>query len=328
MNGPILEAPLAPDADDTEATVQTRPVAPATSRRRPTVWRALLSRRLSAVGLAVVLLYIGAGLVSFLPFMEHWAADPVGGIYDPPRIGRPSVWLGTDVQGRSVLWRTVYGTRVALIVTVGTGLLSLTLGTTLGLIAGYFGGWVDAVVTWLFTTISSIPWILLVVAIAFALSGYQFADGTTIKDRYGDLPAIIIALGLTDWVGLCRLIRGEVLEVRSADYVQAARALGIGTPRILLRHVLPNVMHLVIITFSLSAVGYVQAEVALTFIGIGISDKPSWGRMISEAKLEVLRGVWWQFASASLAILAISLALNLVGDALRDTLDPKLRRSS
>ena len=89
MNGPILEAPLATDADDTEATVQTRAVAPATSRRRPTVWRALLSRRLTAVALAVVVLYIGAGLVSFLPFMEHWAADPVGGIYDPPRVGRP-----------------------------------------------------------------------------------------------------------------------------------------------------------------------------------------------------------------------------------------------
>jgi len=136
---------------------------------------------------------------------------------------------------------------------------------------------------------------------------------------------IILALGLTDWVTICRLIRGEVLKHRDRDYVQAARAAGVGTPRILFRHILPNVFHLVIITFSLGAVGYVQAEVVLTFLGLGITSRPSWGRMIDDAKLELLRGVWWQAVAATVAIGILCLALNILGDALRDALDPRLR---
>jgi peptide/nickel transport system permease protein len=287
--------------------------------------RSRCAKPLTVICLAVVGLYIAAGIVSSFPFMEKLTSDPVGDFYQPPRLGSPSLWFGTDIQGRSVLYRTIFGTHVALSITIFTSLISLGIGVTLGICSGFFGGWVDGVVTWLFTTVSSIPWILLVIAITFALEGYEFANGETLKERYGDLPAIILALGLTDWVGICRLLRGEVFKHREADYVQAARAAGAGTPRILLRHILPNVFHLVIITFSLGAVGYVQAEVALTFIGIGISDKPSWGRMITDAKQEVLRGVWWQITAATLAIFVICLALNVVGDALRDALDPKLR---
>ncbi|MGC4034293.1 MAG: ABC transporter permease [Tepidisphaeraceae bacterium] len=297
-----------------------------TVRRRPGVFRRLVSKPLTALSLAVVLFYIAAGLGSFLPVMTDLINTPIGTSYQPPQFGTPGYWFGTDILGRSVFWRTIYGTRTALIITAGTGLLSLSIGTILGVCSGYFGGKVDAFVTWLFTTISSIPWILLVVAIAFALQGYTFSNGQLFKDRFGDLPAIILALGLTGWVGLCRLLRGETMKLRAVDYVQAARAIGASTPRILGVHILPNVTHLIIISFSLAAVGYVQAEVALTFIGIGINNQPSWGRMITEAKLEVLRGVWWQLAAATLAIFAISLALNVLGDALRDALDPEAAR--
>lgn len=306
-------------ATPTVSEVVTQP------RRRSGVVRRLVSKPLTAVSLVVIALYVIAGLASFLPAMQTAVNAQIGASYEPPRFGSPGVWLGTDILGRSVLWRTIYGARTALIITVGTGVLSLTIGTILGVCSGYFGGKLDALVTWLFTTISSIPWILLVVAIAFALQGYAFSDGQLFKDRFGDLPAIILALGLTGWVGLCRLLRGETMKLRAVDYVQAARAIGASTPRILGRHVLPNVTHLIIITFSLASVGYVQAEVALTFIGIGISNQPSWGRMIADAKLEVLRGVWWQIAAATVAIFTISLALNVLGDALRDALDPKLR---
>jgi ABC-type dipeptide/oligopeptide/nickel transport system permease subunit len=306
-----------------------QPDAPASGPARPvarTAWGQLVSRPRTVFCLSIIGLYVLAGVASFLPILDRATVATVGGIYDPPHLGpHPAAWLGTDILGRSVLWRMVYGTRVALIITVGTSVLSLGIGTALGVLAGYFGGWVDAIITWLFTTISSIPWILLVVGIMFALQGYEFASGQSFKERFGDLPAIILALGITDWVGLCRLLRGEVFKHREADYVTAARAAGAGTPRILVRHILPNVMHLVIITFSLSAVGYVQAEVALTFIGIGVSEKPSWGRMITDSKLEILRGVWWEAVAASAAIFAISWALNIVGDALRDALDPKLR---
>jgi peptide/nickel transport system permease protein len=330
-------------------TAPTDPVPAPVPRAPRTALGQLVSRPSTVAALVIVGLYTLAGFVVALPALvggtlpsnvvthlplvarldqaiDHAIGDPVGDSYQPPHLGlHPSQWLGTDILGRSVLWRVTYGTRVALIITVGTSVISIVLGTLLGVMSGYFGGWVDALITWLFTTVNSIPWILLVVAITFALQGYEFANGETFKERYGDLPAIILALGLTDWVGLCRLLRGDVFKHRAADYVAAARAAGAGTPRILFRHILPNVRHLIIITFSLSAVGYVQAEVALTFIGIGISDKPSWGRMITDSRLEILRGVWWEAAAASIAIFIISWALNVVGDALRDALDPKLR---
>jgi peptide/nickel transport system permease protein len=302
------------------AAVNATDLTDANPTRRATGWSVMVSKPTTVLCMGIVAIYILAALSTFLPAMTHAIDQTVGESYQAPRFGSPSVWFGTDILGRSVFWRTVYGTRVALLITAGAGTLSVIIGTLLGIVSGYFGGWVDAVVTWLFTTISSIPWILLVIAIMVAVQSHE-----EFREKYGDLPAIIIALAATDWVGLCRLLRGEVFKYRQADFVAASRAAGAGTPRILWKHILPNVFHIVIITFSLSTVGYVQAEVALTFIGIGISDKPSWGRMITDAKQEVLRGVWWQLAAATVAIFVICLTLNIVGDALRDALDPKLR---
>jgi ABC-type dipeptide/oligopeptide/nickel transport system permease subunit len=280
----------------------------------------LLAKPSALVCLVIIGVYVLLGLLSLTPLMNDRIDQVIGQSYQPPRVSSVAFIMGTDIQGRSVFWRTLYGTRVALLLTIGAGLLSIGIGTVLGIVAGYFGGWVDAVITWLFTTVSSIPWILMVIAILVVLRTYE-----ELRQAVGDLPFIIIALGVTDWVGLCRLLRGEVLKHRESDYVMAARAAGAGNTRILFCHILPNVLHIIIITFSLSAVGYVQAEVALTFIGIGISSKPSWGRMISDARLEMLRGVWWQLAAGTLAIFIICLALNILGDALRDALDPKLR---
>ena len=132
-------------------------------------------------------------------------------------------------------------------------------------------------------------------------------------------------MGLTSWVGLCRFIRGETLKLRERDYVVAARAVGVGDGNILFRHILPNVSHLIIIDFSLGLGAFVQAEVILSFLGLGVTDQPSWGRMIDDAKLELLKGVWWQMTAATVAIFIFSLAVNVVGDALRDALDPRLR---
>ncbi len=253
-----------------------------------------------------------------------------------PHGGPIDLLLGTDILGRSVFWHVIYGTRVALTIAVIASALSLTIGTVLGVLAGYFGGIVDAIIIWVVNTVSSVPWILLTLAIIFVLrASFQVAksdaqdapQGTTKAAPAGDrdLEAVILAMGLTSWVGLCRLVRGEVLSIRERDYVVAARAMGLDTPRILVRHILPNITHLIIITFSLGAVDFVQAEVVLTLLGLGISAKPSWGRMIDDAKLELLRGVWWQFAAATIAIFVLCLALNLLGDFLRDVLDPRLR---
>jgi ABC-type dipeptide/oligopeptide/nickel transport system permease subunit len=290
-------------------------------------WRQLTHNRLSLACLIIVGVYALAGLVCFTPLLDKKVEQVIGKEYERPALFAPGTrrvdlyfWLGTDIRGRSVLWRAIYGTRIALTITVVASILSLGIGVTLGVIAGYFGGWIDELITWMFTTVNSVPWILLVLALVYALRGF-----TIFRFELPELWIIIAALGFTDWVGICRLIRGEVLKHRDRDYVYAARAVGLGSVSIVFRHILPNVFHLVIITFSLGAVAYVQAEVVLTFLGLGISEKPSWGRMIDDAKLELMRGVWWQLIAATVAIGILCLALNLLGDALRDALDPRLR---
>jgi ABC-type dipeptide/oligopeptide/nickel transport system permease subunit len=301
----------------------------------------LVRRPLSLICLVIAMVYLGVGLMGFLPFMKvkidaQYAADKTSA---PPSLYQthedksqtlcPACWFGLDLQGRSVLWRTMYGARIALLIMVFASLLSIGIGSILGLLAGYFGGWVDDLITWLYSTISSIPWLLLVIAVAYILQNRQVADmaEAALKSNEGfwsGTGIVVLSLGLTDWVGLCRLIRGEVIKLREMDFVVASRAIGLGHTQIMLKHILPNTMHLIIITLSLGAVGYVQAEVVLSFLGLGITSLPSWGKMIDDSKLELLRGDWWEATAATMAILVISLALNLLGDALRDALDPKL----
>ncbi|MGD0539919.1 MAG: ABC transporter permease [Tepidisphaeraceae bacterium] len=303
-------------------------------------WRRLLGNRLSLASLIVVGIYVAVGLFSFTPFVvaridQPYSADKT---YAPPSFWRtlddgsravaPERWFGLDFEGRSVFWRLLYGTRLALLIMVCTCAISISIGSVLGLLAGYFGGWVDDLITWLYSTVSSIPWLLLVIAMAYVLQNIQTMNAGSVQSRiaqfFGGSSTVILALGLTDWVGLCRLIRGEVIKLRDLDFVVAARALGLRRSRILFRHVLPNTFHIILITFSLSSVAYVQAETILAFLGLGITSRPSWGRMIDDSKLELLRGVWWELTAATLAILVLSLALNVLGDALRDALDPKL----
>ena len=303
-------------------------------------WGRLLRKPLPLISLIVVVIYVFVGVLSFSKFVENRIDTPVAGekTFAPPaffamradgtRAISPERWCGLDIEGRSVLWQVCYGTRIALLIMICTSVLSISIGTVLGLLAGYFGGWVDDLIIWLYSTVSSVPWLLLVIAMAYVIQNLQSMNSNTqlakLCDELGGLPTVVIALGLTDWVGLCRLIRGEVIKLRDQDFVVAARAVGLGGRRIMTRHILPNTFHIVLITFSLSSVGYVQAETVLAFLGLGITTKPSWGKMIDDSRLELLQGVWWQFAAATVAILVLCLALNVVGDALRDALDPKL----
>lgn len=334
------------------ANVSAASLSPPDGRRlteqSPSAFALLWERKVSAVCLVIVAMYLLVGLATLAPPFTAAAGRNLGPVaqgdgveikeFAPPSLRDfPARLLGTDIQNRSVFYRTLYGCRTALLITVFTSALSLSIGIVLGVMSGYFGGWVDEAVTWLVSTISAVPWILLVLALGFVLKdqglgflahigphSWGFDEGGD-ERKFPGILVIIFSLGLTDWVGVCRLIRGEVLKQRALDYVSAAKALGLSKPRILFRHILPNCLHLVIITFTLSAVGYIQAEVALTFLGIGISDSPSWGRMIDDAKTEFLRGVWWEFAGATVAIGILSLALALLGDTLRDVLDPKTR---
>lgn len=224
--------------------------------------------------------------------------------------------LGTDLQGRSVLWRTLYGARMSLCIALGSTLVAVAIGTALGTVAGYFGGRTDTAITWLFTTVASIPRILLVLAMAYSL-----------RDRLSGIWMLIAAMGLTSWVGLCRIIRGEMLKQKTLDYESAARALGLRRFRILWRHLLPNAFYLVIIQFSLLFPLFIHLEVILSYLGLGPGEGVSWGQMIQASLQEMMRSpvVWWQLAAATVAVFGISLALNLFGDALRDALDPRLQ---
>jgi ABC-type dipeptide/oligopeptide/nickel transport system permease subunit len=197
------------------------------------------------------------------------------------------------------------------VIGVVVSIISIVIGTTLGMIAGYFGGFVDEIVVWFYTTFSSIPGVMLLVAIAFILG-----KGTT---------TVFLSLGLTSWVGLCRIVRAEVMKHKEREYIHAANAIGATHTRKLWKHILPNISHLLIINFTQTFDSAVKAEVVLSFLGLGVVGRPSWGTMIDDSKLELARGVWWQLAAATLAMFLIVLAFNILGDALRDALDPKLK---
>ena len=221
-------------------------------------------------------------------------------------------WLGTDIRGRDVFHQALKGARVALLIGGLTSLIVIPLALFFGICAGYFGKWIDDAVFFVISVLSSIPSLLLLIALIMALGR-------------GPLQ-VCIAMGITSWVGFSRVVRGETFKLRELEYVQAARALGVPELRIIWRHILPNLMHLVVITFVLLFSGMVLSEAILAWLGIGIDG--SWGQMIDMARDELSRDpiVWWNLAAASAALFGLILAVNFVGDAVRDVLDPRTAR--
>jgi len=271
-------------------------------------FKRLTKDKWALASLVVVVIYAVVALLSAAGIIAADWAQEVGASNLPPSAEH---LFGTDIFGRSVFSKVVRGTQVAMSVGLATSLIAIPIGVILGAVAGYFGGWVDDFITWLYTTFSSIPNIMLLISITMILGKGLFA--------------VYIALGATSWVTLCRLIRGEVMKHKEREYVQAASAIGGGHIRKLFLHILPNVTHIVIINTSLQFQIAIKSEVILSYLGIGVQGEPSWGTMIDDAKLELARGVWWQLAGATLAMFVVVLAFNLLGDALRDSLDPKLK---
>lgn len=229
--------------------------------------------------------------------------------YQPPSSAH---WLGTDLFGRDVLARAAHGTVTSLTVGFFGAALAVLIGTVLGALAGYFGKWVDDLIVWFYTTLDTIPYILLVVA-------FSFVAGPGLR-------TLCLAIGLTSWIGHCRIIRAEFMKQREREYVQGALALGAGHARRIFGHILPNTFHLVLINFSLGFVSAVKSEVILSYLGLGVRPgTPSWGMMISDAKLELSREVWWGLAAATFFMFFLVLAFTLFNNALRDALDPKLK---
>ncbi len=226
--------------------------------------------------------------------------------------------LGTDAQGRSIFFRAIYSIKVAIQIGVVTALVSVLIGAILGSAAGYFGGWVDYIVVWLYTTFSSIPNLVLLVIIAYAFT----ATDSDVKDT---LLPVYIAFCATFWIGTCRVVRGETLKLKQLEYVQAAKTAGFGSGRVLLRHILPNTSHLMLINFSLLLIGAIKSEVILSYLGLGVQSQPSWGVMIRDAgnNGDVMTGFFWQIGTATAFMFVLVLAFNILSDALQDAFDPK-----
>lgn len=222
--------------------------------------------------------------------------------------------LGTDVIGKDVLVMSLKSIRTGLIIGFLTTLIVVPFALLAGMSAGYYGGFVDDAIQYACTLISSIPSVLLIAAL-MVISGRG-------------LPQLCIAIGITSWTGLCRLIRGETLRIREMDFTQAAVALGVSSSKIIMRHILPNVMHIVLINLVLKFSGLVLAEATLTYLGLGVdAGTMSWGTMINDARTELTRDpvIWWKLSSAFIFMLGLVLPANIFGDAVRDALDPRIR---
>ena len=235
-------------------------------------------------------------------FLPPLAASPADG---------RTYLLGTDNLGRSVALRLAQGTRIAFYVGILTSLIAIPLGVLLGLAGGYFGGKTDSAVNWLCATVASMPGLLFILAIALVLG----------KGMAG----LVVGIGLTTWVGTCRTIRAETLKHRDRAYVQAAKTLGYSPLRIMFRHILPNVAHVILLQFAIRFPSAVSTEVFISFLGIGVQGEPSWGIMINNARTRLWQGVWWEMTFTTLAIFLLVLVFNHLADTLRDHFDPALR---
>ena len=301
-----------------QSATQSLPTAAQEEKKPRSLWgdafKLLIKDRIALAALVIVGLYALIAILSGLGIIAADWGKEIGASYEAPSLKSLDHIFGLDIFGRSVLKKVIHGTQVAMSVALVSSLIAIPIGVGLGAVAGYFGGVVDELIVWFYTTVSSIPYIMLLMSFSLILG-----KGIT---------SVYIALGLTSWVSLCRLIRGEVIKHKNREYVQAAAAIGGGHSRKLIRHIIPNVTHIVIINTSLQFQTAIKSEVILSFIGLGVQGQPSWGTMIDDAKLELMRGVWWQLAGATLAMFCAVLAFNVLGDALRDALDPKLKGKS
>ena len=272
------------------------------------VWASLRRDTRAIIGITVIVIIVLCALVAPLIATHDPIRIDLADRLRPPSGGH---WMGTDIQGRDIWSRLVHGARVSLAVGLISQSIAMGLGVTLGLIAGYYGRWVDELVMRLADVTLAFPTLLLLIAMVAALQP--------------SVGVVFVTIGIVGWAGMARLVRGQVLVVRQLEFVHAVRALGARDLRIMLRHVLPNVIAPVVIAGTLGVAGAIMAEAALSFLGLGVQPPtPSWGAMIADGRdLSQLRNAPWTSVFPGLAIGAAVLGFNLLGDALRDALDPR-----
>ncbi|MBD1400997.1 ABC transporter permease [Pelovirga terrestris] len=280
---------------------------PRSSFLRDVVWRRLLNNRMALAGAAIVLfMFIMAVAASFTSVDP--AAIDVSKSLQPPSWEHP---LGTDDLGREVLVRMLYGARISLLVGFVAVGISTLIGILCGALAGYYGGWVDAVVMRFVDIMLCFPTFFLILAVI------AFLDPSIWN--------IMIVIGLTSWMGVARLVRAEFLSLRQRDFVLAAQVLGASDVRLIFRHILPNALSPVLVSATLGVAGAILTESALSFLGIGVQPPtPSWGNMLIIGK-QTLGSAWWLSVFPGVAILITVLGYNLLGEGIRDALDPRIK---
>lgn len=267
----------------------------------------LLRDKTGMTGLVIVLAYliIAAGVWLGL-WGNNWSGI-AGAMWESPSRDH---WFGTNLLGQDIFDRAIYSTRVAFEVGLIVAVFSTLIGALFGALSGYFSGtWVDEIVLWLKGTLDAIPFYLFVAAVAFALKGNPWA--------------MHVAMVSTFWTTTARLVRGEVIRLKGFEFVEAARAIGLGRGLIIFRHVLPNTTHILLVQATIAFVTAIKVEVILSFLGIGVQDGVSWGLMIAESSQEVLAGRFMNFIAASGFLFVLVMAFNLFADALQDALDPR-----
>jgi peptide/nickel transport system permease protein len=283
-------------------------------RERPRAWRRLARNPLALLGGVILLVVVGSAVLAPWIAPHDPAKQTLIRRFTPPvwaKGGHAAYPLGTDQVGRDILSRIIHGARLSLLVGVTAVVVSVLVGVTIGLVSGFAGGRVDTVLMTVVDVTLSFPQLLLALAFVAALGP--------------SLVTIILVLGLTGWERYARVVRAEVLALREKDFVEAARALGVGAARVILRHLLPNTFSSIVVLSTLQVAQAILQEAALSFLGVGSGRTyPTWGTMIALGR-DFVSVAWWLATFPGLAILLTVLAINLVGDRLRDALDPRVR---
>lgn len=278
-------------------------------------WARFKRNKLAMLGLAMVTTVILAAILADI-VAPHNLSYSIWSSGDAVRFSPPSraYLMGSDILGRDILTRVLFGARISLQIGIFATVVTLAIGVPLGAIAGYKGGWVDDLISWLVNVIFAFPFMLFILAVIAVF-------------KTPSLSLVFISIGVVNWVQVCRVTRGQFISLRSREFVEAARSLGLSQTRIIFRHILPNAVAPIIVQATLGMGSIIMIEAGLAYLGFGAQPPtPSWGLMISEGQKYLGQGYWWWSVFPGLAIMYTVLSFNFVGDGLRDALDVRLKR--
>lgn len=289
------------------------------------VWRRFRKHRLALIGTVGIIVLVLFIIIGSILVPENSANS--GDLYarlTGPMAGHP---MGTDSTGRDVFFRVIYGGQISLFIGILAVALEVSLGTVLGGLAAYFGGWVDALVMRFTEAMLAIPSLFLLIVLAKFL-GHSIPTFNILGRTFsGSVVIVIIVIGMTSWMYLARIVRANVLSLKELDYISASKALGANSPRIFFSHLVPNTLGPIIVASTLGLANAVLTEAYVSFLGLGVQPPTAtWGNMMDQAQSFILRGVWWMWVFPSIFIVFTILSINLMGDGLRDAFDPRSSR--